>query len=382
MTTSSDKPFKRGKYYYIRYEGSPDPITGERKQVMKSCRGMTYKEALQSLAEEKRKVALGEFTTSQRQTVGEFLETWLRQVKGSLEETTWDNYATQMRSYVIPRLGETRLDKLTPLQLQQFYTDLLENGSRRRKRQKGLTQTSVRNVHTVLKRALKQAVRWGLRPNNPADQIDPPQRQQPEVHIAKPEGISTVITLAEDSDYQLPILIALNTGMRRGEVLGLQWQDFDATNSTLTVCRAICQTRNSHPIIKSPKTRRGRRLVPITTTLRDELQRVQKSRTAHNSSDDWICCDSEGNHLIPGRLTKIFAKLAKKAKIDTTFHGLRHLQATMLISAGIPVKAVSERLGHASVSITQDIYTHVLPTIQNQLTDVLDRLISPPTPKS
>jgi len=186
--------------------------------------------------------------------------------------------------------------------------------------------------------------------------------------------------IAGNTKYRIPILIVLATGMRRGEVLGLRWEDFNSQKRVLAVRRSLSQTRTGVSV-KEPKSGRAR-AVMVPRFLVDELLRHREEQRRHKAilrddytpDDGWVCADETGRPFAPKWLGNQFRRLARSANVDVTLHGLRHTQATVLIMSGVPVKVVSERLGHSTVNITQDIYAHVLPHMQEQAVEVLDGL--------
>ena len=205
---------------------------------------------------------------------------------------------------------------------------------------------------------------------NPADAVDAPKQSKTEIKIATPEAIGALLRAAHGTPYYMPIYIAAATGMRRGEVLGLQWSDFDVAQSALTVRRALCYVPPGNVFTKEPKNRRAR-VVPIPRDLVDALVEHHKARPGTL----FICTLEDGHVITPGALDEAFRRIRKRAKVSVSLHGLRHSQATLLINAGIPVKVVSERLGHSTVQITQDIYTHVMPHMQQQAVSVIEEML-------
>lgn len=366
---------KRGKTYYIRYEGDHRP-DGSRRQVMQACPGMTYKQAQQLLRERESERAHGDFIDPSAKTLEEYLLDWLEHIKGTIADSTWNLYRLCIHSHIIPALGKMKLTQLTPLQIQQFYSDLHKTGANRHHKDKPLSPKTIKNIHSILHRALAQAVKWRLRSNNPAEMTELPKVTRPDVHATDQAGLHALIAAIEaDSKWRLPVLIALATGMRRGEVLALQWQDWDEERNAVIVRRALSQFLGADVTVKGTKTDRTR-VVLLPETIADEL-RKHREAAIHKEPADFICCDFRGVPYSPKAFTRAFARLASTAGVAISLHGLRHSHATALIAAGIPVKVVSERLGHSTVSITQDIYTHVLPTMQREAVNVFEQIMQP-----
>jgi integrase len=247
----------------------------------------------------------------------------------------------------------------------------------------GLAPKTVRNIHGVIHASLSQAVRWQMIAVNAAAAVDPPKVSRREVTTASEGQIRNLIDVVNLSPYRMPVLVVVCTGMRRGEALGLKWEDFDEERRTLCVRRSISQVVG-RVFPKEPKSGRSRVVVMPETLVRELVQHRQqqalnKTLLGEDYKDDgWICASGDGSLITPNALGKGFMRLARAAQVKTTLHGLRHAQATQLIMAGVPAKVVSERLGHANTGITQDLYTHVLPHSQQQAADVMERLIAKP----
>lgn len=367
--------YKKNDTWYIRFD-APRGFDGKRKQIAKSCKGMTKRQAEQHLREIESAIVRGEYQQPVGQTMAEFLAEWLSHAHASLEESTFVHYRMLVRAHIIPELGRMRLDQLTPLVIQRFYRKLQEPGSNRRDKNKGLGSKAIKNIHGILHRALVMAVRWGLLTRNPADAVDTPKMTRSRVSAASPDELQQILEVVESAgEWRIPLLIAIGTGMRRGEVLALQWQDYDPTAKTLLVQRSRTQIDTYNVVLKGTKTDRTR-VVLVNDSLAAELDR-QRIQTSFNKPTDWICCDAEGKPFIPKHLTRALESIVKSLGITVTLHGLRHSHATTLIAAGVPVKTVSERLGHSTVVITQDIYTHVLPHMQRQAADAIEKLWKP-----
>lgn len=366
--------FKKESGYYIRFD-APRGIDGKRKQVCKSCTGMTRRQAEQLLREIESQIVRGEYHQPSEQTIAAYLIEWLTHTRSTLGEMTFSNYSLVVEKHLIPGLGLFKLDQLTPLQIQRFYATLQQPGSHRTstRHPRALSPKTVKNIHGILHRALAQAVRWGLRSTNPADAVDLPKLSRTRIKAATPEELLRIMAAIDDAGmWRIPLLICLATGMRRGEVLALRWADFNPETKTLLVDRALSQISDNNVILKSTKTDRAR-VILINDSFTEELNRFRE-QTPHNSPTDWICARADGNHHIPRHLTRYFQSLVHRLGIDITLHGLRHSHATTLIAQGVPVKVVSERLGHSTVVITQDTYTHVLPHMQRQAADTIEAI--------
>jgi len=367
--------YKKGDTWYIRFD-TPRKIDGKRQQKAKACKGMTKRQAEQLLREIESSIVRGEYQQPTTYTVASYLEEWLVHSHGVIGDNTLANYAMVVHKHLIPGLGKIKLDQLESLQIQRFYATLQQPGSNliNKYSPKALSPKTIKNVHGILHRALNQAVRWGIIVRNPADTVDTPKVSRRRINVATPEELTKLMAVIEEATvWRIPLLLTIGTGMRRGEVLALQWQDYNPMTKTIVIQRALSQISTDNVIVKGTKTDRAR-VVLINDSMVEELNR-HKEKTLYNGPTDWICARADGKHHIPRHLTRAFERIARRLGINQlTLHGLRHSHATTLIAAGVPVKTVSERLGHSTVVITQDIYAHVLPHMQRQAADAIELL--------
>lgn len=314
----------------------------------------------------------GAFVDSSRLTVAQYAEKWLAHASANLSPVSAEDYRRVFSLYVLPYLGSLPLAKLTPLHLQEHYQRLLTRG--RQRGTGGLSGTTVAHVHTILHRALEQALRWQLLPRNPADAVDPPRPDTEEACALTPEETAQLLEVARGTSLYLPVLIALGSGLRRGEVMGLRWEDLDLDAGVLRVARAAKRTQEAGTFYAAPKTRKSRRTMTLPSTLVEELVR-EKGRQAQKKlalgpayqDHGLVCCQDDGRPRPPGWLTDTFRPLARRAGFpDVTFHSLRHTQASQLGLAGVPPHALRDRMGHSSITITLDLYSHVFPSMERE----------------
>jgi integrase len=294
-------------------------------------------------------------------TVAEYLERWLEDsVRGSVKVTTHASYDALVKNHVCPTLGGTKLSVLTPAHLQALY---------RAKLDEGLAPKSVKHLHTTLHRALKQAVRWGLVPRNVAAAVDAPRVRTPEMRPLSPAEARTLLDAARGNRLEALYVLAVTTGMRQGEILGLGWEDVDFEARVVRVRRTLTLAKGG-PRLTEPKTRGSRRSIRLTASAVEALERhrERQDREGAVSGDDWnawdlVFCTRRGT---PIRRDTLHAKhwkplLRRSGLPDIRFHDLRHTCATLLLTKGVHPKIVSEILGHSSIAITLDTYSHVIP---------------------
>jgi integrase len=295
---------------------------------------------------------------------------------------------TNLKVHVLPALGALKLQRLTAPRLAAFYSELLTDG---RRDGKGLAPKTVRNIHVLLHRALKDATRWGYVPHNRADDVDPPQGASPQQQVWTPEQLRAfLVHVRDDRLYALWLLVA-TTGMRRAELAGLRWSDIDFARARLTprLPRVVVNYQVHTSDTKTASGRRSLALDPATLeALREHRRRQTDERAVAEIGDehDLLFTWPDGRPLHPDLITDWFQRHAKRVVWEQDgrtkvglpvirLHDVRHSYATAALAAGIPAKIVSERLGHANVQITLDTYSHVIPGLDEQAAATVARLI-------
>jgi integrase len=271
-------------------------------------------------------------------------------------------------------IGDIALAEVHPLDVQDLYASLLE-------RDPPLSGGTVLNLHLVLHNAFGQAVRWGLIPVNPVAGAQPPRPSRPEPQAIDAGLAKRIVAAVEGSPLELPTVMALATGMRRGEILALRWSDIADGLSAAHVRRTLQSTKGGLRF-EEPKTRRSRRSVALPSFLLPYLQRQKtyQQERRERLGAAWQDCDlvidsGDGSPLSPSGLSAAWPRfLAKRGLPHVRFHDLRHAHATLMLLQGVHPKIVSERLGHASIGITLDTYSHVLPGMQGEAVNAFDQL--------
>lgn len=321
----------------------------------------THEEARKKLTEALAERDKGLVYDSGNVTLAEYLEHCLEDsVRGSVKVTTHAGYERVARLHVCPTLGATKLAALTPAHLQTLYRAKLDDG---------LAPKSVKYIHTTLHRALKQAVRWGLVPRNVAAAVDPPRVVTPEMQPLSPDQARTLLAAAEGNRLEALFVLAVTTGMRQGEILGLGWEDADPETGVVRVRRTLTLARGG-PRLTEPKTRRSRRSIRLTASAAEALERHRERQDSEGArrGPEWnehglAFCTRRGTPLRRDTLhDKYWKPLLRRAGLpNIRFHDLRHTCATLLLTKGVHPKIVSEMLGHSSIAITLDTYSHVIP---------------------
>jgi integrase len=326
-----------------------------------------------------------------RRTLGDWLEEWLGlcTVRG-LAPRTLETYRWVIRAYLPQELLETQLRALRPQQLNTLYAALLTEGRRRQGREAqggGLSPRTVRMVHMVVRRALRDAVRLRMIEWNPADAADPPswRMRSPVFPTWSPAELRQfLLATATDRDYVAYHLAAF-TGLRRGELLALRWRDIDFENAVLRVVQSVVILRNRDLYVGPTKTDRSRRVIALdrqtVTVLRRHRGTSERATSKRVNSDAFVFCDNQGQPINPERFGDRFRSNVRRVGVPRVrLHDLRHMHATHALQAGIHPKIVSERLGHSSIGITLEIYSHALPNMQAEAAETIATLCRlPPT---
>jgi integrase len=330
-----------------------------------------------------------EFVQSQKLAVGEYLtEHWLPMLVDRIKPTTLDSYERMVRCYVLPRIGVVKLQALSVGHLNRLYADLRQSGGTqfakaKRGQPKGLSQKTVRNVHAMLSKALNDAVDSGLLAVNVAARAKPPKvrgTSQPIEAWTADELRQFLEYVAEDRLYACWHLAA-HTGMRRGELLGLRWRDVDLAAGQLAIVQTLTLVYTK-PTFTTPKSGEAR-VVDLDRQTMAVLEAHR--RRQHDAQTEWgdgyvesglVFRREDGGPINPDRLSQLFDKFVRHSGIRRIkLHGLRHTHATLMLKAGVPVKVVSERLGHADPAFTLRVYQHVLSGMQAEAANIFANVI-------
>ncbi len=331
----------------------------------------TKRDASRALTEILGRLQTGAYVEPNKQTLATFLQEWLDAVEVTLRPSTWASYRLNVEHYIVPALGAIPLQNLTVAKLNAFYADLLSSGKTRQ--DGGLSPRSVRYVHTIIRKALHEAVRWNRLARNVADQAVPPRQATPEMRTWSAEELRAFLERVRDDRLYAAWLLAATTGLRRGELLGLRWRDLDLENGRLSVTQALLSVRNRLSF-SPPKTAKSRRSVALDPRTVAALQ----AHRAHQNEErlalggwpdhDLVFTREDGKPVHPDTFSRDrFKQHVRAADLPLIrFHDLRHTHATLALQAGVHPKVVSERLGHSSVAITLDTYSHVVPAMEEE----------------
>lgn len=349
---------KEYTYWEARYTAGFDSGTG--KQIQRSITGKTQKEVAQKLKAITASIDAGTYAAPCKMTVGEWLDIWVRDYLLNLKPLTLTIYSGQVKNYLKPAFGTIRLDKLNTHAIQHFYNSLST------REENSLSAKTIKNIHGVLHKALQQAVTNGYIRQNPATACILPKVQKPELNPLEPDEIALFLQEAAKDNYQNLFTVAIFTGMRQGELLGLSWDNVDFENGVIQVKQQL-QCKDGAYFFCTPKNGKSRTIAPAQVVMEALLQEKHKQATARlyagdvwNNSYNLVFTDNTGKHLVRRTVVKHFKAITKRAGIsDSRFHDLRHSFAVTSLHAGDDIKTVQENLGHATAAFTLDVYGHV-----------------------
>lgn len=388
--------------WWIKFDIGRD-ADGKRQRVQtnKDAHGnklRTQKEAQRALTDAMARHNSGSYVVPSSQTLNQFLEDeWLPAINGKIKRSTYVSYERTVRIHIGPNLGSVKMTDLarSAARITGFYTYLLTEG--RADGKGGLSPKSVRNCHIVLRSALQHAVRHDRISRNVAALVSPAEAiadAAKTTDTAKPRTMKTwtadqlgsFLSSIRDHPFYVPIYLAANTGMRRGEVLGLCWNDVHLEEGLLSVRQTLLSV-DYKLVFDTPKSTKSKRPISLdaeTVSLLRVHRRIQKEQRLSMGmkvdDNDLVFARADGEPIHPDAFSDAFEKVVKRSGLPRlTCHDLRHTHASLALRAGIHPKIVQERLGHASIQITLDTYSHLIPSLDKDAAELIANLI-PRTP--
>lgn len=341
------------------------------KRVRKWVYGKTQKEVVDELTRLRTQKQSGTLLPVSKTTVAEFLEQWLTtSACVRVRRTTLVNYRLNIERHVVPVVGAIRLDKLSPMNVMSIYAKMTE---------RGLSPRTQQLVHTILRRALKMGVKWGVIVRNVCDAVDRPEATRFEAKFLNADDAGKLLSAAKGDRLEALYVLAITTGLREGELCGLEWQDIDLTAGTLSVRRSMKYSKGSY-WTEEPKTAKSRRSVVLPAmaveSLHDHRRRMM---TEGRAGDARVFSQPDGNPLNWDfiRRKSLHPLLTAAGLPVMRFHDLRHTSASLLFANNTHPKIVQERLGHSTIAITMDLYSHALPSMQTEAASKFDGMFQP-----
>lgn len=356
--------------FWIRYSLGRDRVTGKRRWATATVRG-SRKDAERELTRRLRTVDTGEHVDPQRMTVADWLNLWLASTKIEVSPKSHERYAEIVRCYLVPGIGGLALQRLTPSDIQRAYNSFTRKPSPRTRR----------HIHRILKSALTRAVEQQALARNPADVVKRlPKVERKPIAALSVEQSQRLLSAIRHTTTYWPVMLALATRLRRGELLALRWRNVDLAHGTIRVVESLEQTKAGLRF-KSTKSEKGRG-VALPSFAIAELRRHKQAQAeallglgVRQSGDTLVCGRIDGQPKQPASLTHEFTYLVGRIGRDfprIRFHDLRHSHATQLLASGVHPKIVQEQLGHSTIAVTMDIYSHVTPGMQSEAVAKLD----------
>ena len=314
-------------------------------------------------------------------TVQEYLENWLENIhKPTIRLSSYLNYRKLLKNYLVPELGKIKLQKLTPQQISAFYSKKINDG---------LSPKTVHDIHGVLHKAIDSAVKWEMLPRNVCDAVTPPRIPHKEKNVLTRQQARTLLDQVKAHRLEALLVLAVITGMREGEILALRWQDIDFEDNSLQVQRAVSYLKGYGYVESEPKTAKSRRMIKLPVFVVNVLRQhqIQQEEQRKEVGKAWIekelvFTNAQGYFYSSSTLRKVFRRFLVSIDLpNMRFHDLRHSAATILLAMKVHPKVVQEILGHSQITVTMDLYSHALPSMQDEVTKQWDSEFGKPTKK-
>lgn len=366
---------KRGSTYSIVVDIGIDPSTGKRRQKWFSgCK--TEQEAEQAMAKVITQVYEGTLLLPSDMTLKDYLEMWIDKKKNKLSPSSVSGYLTIINKHLIPSLGYIKLKDLKPFIMDDYYDTKLET----------LSGRTVLHHHRMLNKAMVDAIKkYRLISLNPLDGVEAPKAAKYKASVLNTEEIQLLFKALEGDYLEVPIKAMLFLGLRRGELLALKWDDIDYYNKTITIQRNLIRggDKGTELILKEPKTEESTRTIVLSDNIIEILEAYKKAQEKLikkqgeiYKDEGFIFCNEDGSNINPASFSHRFKYFIDKNNLkQIRLHDLRHTNATMMLLSKVPAKVASERLGHSNVSITLDLYSHVLDEMKQEATNKIDDIL-------
>lgn len=359
------------KTYQVIIETDKDPLTGKRQRLYKTVNG-TKKEAEAVLDKMKNELNNGGILKPSALKLKDWLDEWLNVYMLNIEATTRAGYAERINYRIIPYLGNIPLKNLENATIQRWVNTLLGEG---------LSPKSIKNVFLNLKASLDKAAELKKIPSNPCKGVVLPKIEEYEAEVYDEQEINKLFEVAKDTDMYLIVMLEIFTGLRRGEIAELKWEDIDFENSMINITRSKVMA-GGEKRIKAPKSKAGKRDIGIGKNLKDLLQKeyntyLEDRETKLGYVDSgYVIRQPNGEGFSPNSLTQKWIRFRKKHKLKKIrFHDLRHTCGTAMLNVGVNYKIIQARLGHADISTTMNIYTHSLPSMNKEAGNMLESMV-------
>jgi len=376
-----------GNSYRLRVSAGTDG-SGRRIRPSKTITASSVREAEKMLALYVAEVDRGIISPSQKFTFSEFVSIWFRDyASNQLAPKTLFRYHQMLDSRIISEFGKIKLEKLTPNHFLQFYNKLRKPNVRMdNHKDRGLASRTILHHHRLIKTILNTAVKWGYLFSNPADRCDSPKTSKQAALTYNEEQTFALLDAAENAPlkYRLLILLAIATGARQGELMGLEWQHVDIENGIIKIEQSAQYIPQRGNFIKAPKNPSSVRTIGVPAIVKDALRIYRREQTSERlalgaqwQAGNLVFVSSTGQPMYPGIMSSWFPQFLRKQGLPPlNFHGLRHTSASLLIANGASAVDLSKRLGHANTTMTMNLYAHSFDNADKGLTEKMEAILS------
>ncbi|WP_077623798.1 tyrosine-type recombinase/integrase [Sediminibacillus massiliensis] len=355
--------YKMAGGYGFRMDTGKDPKTGKRVRQRFGpyrTKGMARTERNRIMQQ----INEGTFVAARDMKVSDFLLKWLEHKRVNVSAGTYSHYKPYIMNHWIPNLGMAKINEVRPSDIQQLYDEYVEEGT--------LSNQSIVHMHRILNNAYNAAITWEWAVRNPCTSIKPPKPEKFEMKVWDEFEVNHYLEVTKNDRFYIGYLLALSTGMRKGEILGLRWQDIDFTNQVIAVRQAVTRKKGGGYRIGEVKNKNSHRTISLFDHVMEELKKHRKQQMTYKMENrntyedqDLVISANNGSFVLPRNFDRHWRPLMKESSLKMIrFHDFRHTHATLLLKQGVHPKVVQERLGHSSITVTLDLYSHVLPNIQ------------------
>lgn len=366
---------KRGTCWEYTVDIGNDPVTN--KRIRKSKSGFrTKKECETAMNKLIVEIEQGEYVEQKEILLKDYLADWLKSIKPNIAGNTFAYYRRIAENEIVPVLGNMQVSKIKPLHIEKFIQE--------KRNKENINNTTLKHYFDTLNIALNQALKWQIISKNPCLAITPPKKENKEMNVLNVKELELLLNYLRDSRFKtlyLVVVLSVTCGLRRGEALGLQWEDIDFKQGIITVKNNYTKVDNKD-MLTTPKTDKSTRkitMLDLTSEILSKWQVEQKKNKLllgkEYNNNNFVCTWEDGRPVRPDYISQQFSRVIKKLGLPSVrFHDLRHTHATMLLLQNVSPKVVSKRLGHSNISTTYDIYAHVLPEMEREAADKLNDL--------
>lgn len=371
---------KNGRVYQVIIEKPPNAVTGKRERKYFTVRG-TKKEAEKFLRDTISEMENGTYIKPTSVTVKDWVNEWYSTYqKPYRSDSTLRSYRYQLDNYIIPSFGTIPIQNLSTMQIQKWVNDLSKKSPVSHKPMKART---VKNIFLNLSAAMEQAAKLDMIRKNPCKNVLLPKKSTHLVEVYDEKEIETLISCLKGTDLEVPIMLALSLGLRRGELIALRWENVDLDNGVVHITENRVEGLKGEVITKSPKSQAGIRDIPLSPSLITMLKKhkikyfeKQLKYGVGKNKNDYVVCQKNGQPYKPFSFTKKFRTFLDKNNLrHIRLHDLRHTNASVMLSQGISPKVAQQRLGHSDFSTTMNIYSHVMKSMETEAAQKLDDVL-------